>query len=175
MTASNILRIRDGLLLRPWEFGDEGALVKHGNDTEVSKWMRDRFPSPYTMDDAHGWVLMNQSLSPTTNFAIELNGSPVGGAGIVLGEDIHRFGAEVGYWLGRSVWGQGIASAALTALTQYGFERLLLVRLYACVFAGNSASVRVLEKCGFQYEGTRRKAAFKNGEHIDTLEYALVR
>ena len=174
MSAKTILEIRPGLRLRDWQHGDEDAIVEHGNDVEVSRWLRDRFPSPYTLQDARGWIMMNQDVLPTANFAIELDGSPVGGAGIVFGEDIHRFTAEVGYWVGRSAWGQNIATEALRALCAYAFGRLRLVRLHASVFAGNIASARVLEKCGFACEGTRRKAGFKRGFHFDTHEYARI-
>ncbi len=174
MSAKTVLEIRPGLRLRDWQYGDEDAIVTHGNDVEVSRWLRDRFPSPYTRQDAHGWIMMNQDVLPTANFAIELHGSAVGGVGIVFGEDIHRFTAEVGYWVGRSVWGQNIATQAVQTMCTYAFDRLRLVRLYASVFAGNAASARVLEKCGFQLEGTRRKAGYKSGFHFDTHEYARI-
>jgi RimJ/RimL family protein N-acetyltransferase len=80
----------------------------------------------------------------------------------------------VGYWLGRAHWGRGIATRSLAGLTRHGFERLLLVRLFAGVFAGNDASARVLENCGYVREGIARRAAFKAGRFVDVWQYARV-
>jgi RimJ/RimL family protein N-acetyltransferase len=59
---------------------------------------------------------------------------------------------EVGYWLGRDYWGKGIATHALSAFVSEDRER----PLYAKVAGDNTASIRVLEKCGFT-----RLAAYK--------------
>lgn len=56
---------------------------------------------------------------------------------------------EVGYWIGRAFWGQGIATRALTAFLAYETERPLA----AHVVKTNQASLRVLQKCGFQLTG----------------------
>ena len=53
---------------------------------------------------------------------------------------------EVGYWLGREFWGKGIATRALSLF----LEQVLLRPLYAYVAKHNLASIRVLEKCGFE-------------------------
>jgi RimJ/RimL family protein N-acetyltransferase len=137
--------------------------------------LRDRFPFPYTLADAKGWVAFNQDVRPVSNFAIDLRGEPVGGAGYVFGEDVLRFNAEVGYWLGRAHWGKGLATRALAALTRHGFERLGLHRLHASVFEGNDASARVLCKCGYAREGVARRAAFKHGRFVDVWEFARLR
>lgn len=54
-------------------------------------------------------------------------------------------------------------------------ERIIIIRIYAEPFAYNTASCRVLEKAGFQYEGTLRKNAVKNGEVIDMKMYSLLK
>jgi RimJ/RimL family protein N-acetyltransferase len=164
-----------GAKLRPFRAGDEHSLVMAANDELVARYLRDRFPHPYTMEDARSWVAYNQGLRPVCNFAIDVGGAVVGGAGFIFGEDVYRFSAEVGYWLGRAYWGKGIATSALAALTRLGFERYRMARLFACVFEGNTASMRVLEKCGYRHEGVSKKRAFKNGRFIDVHTYAIVR
>jgi ribosomal-protein-alanine N-acetyltransferase len=77
--------------------------------------------------------------------------------------------------LGEEYWGRGIATEAVGAVTQHGFDALGLVRIYAAVFDGNPASVRVLEKNGFEKEGFLRKSAIKAGRVVDQLLYARVR
>lgn len=169
------IELVSGAKLRPFRAGDERSLVAAANDEAVARYLRDRFPHPYTMEDARSWVTFNEGLLPVSNFAIDVGGAVVGGAGFVFGDDVYRFSAEVGYWLGRAHWGKGIASSALAALTRLGFERHRMVRLFAGVFEGNTASMRVLEKCGYRHEGVAKKHAFKNGRFIDVHNYAIVR
>ena len=64
---------------------------------------------------------------------------------------------------------------AAEVVTAHGFDQLRLARIYAPVFEWNAASVRVLEKAGFQLEGRHRKAVTKDGQTIDQLMYAVVR
>ena len=77
--------------------------------------------------------------------------------------------------LGKPFWGRGIATAAVKVLTAYGFETLGLIRIDARVRTGNAASVRVLEKVGYQREGLLRRAALKDGVPVDSLLYAILR
>ena len=93
----------------------------------------------------------------------------------MLGEDIHRRSAEIGYWLGETYWNRGIVSEAVRALAEYSFRLFDLARVYAQVFAANPASARVLEKAGFTFEGRLRAALCKRGEIHDALLYASVR
>ena len=72
---------------------------------------------------------------------------------------------EVSYWIGREYWGQGVATRALTALLA-----LVTVRpLYGRAAKDNFASLRVMEKCGFQVVGAERGFANARGEEIDEL------
>lgn len=169
------IELASGAKLRPFRAGDERSLVAAANDEIVARYLRDRFPHPYTMEDARSWVAFNEGLLPVRNYAIDVGGAVVGGAGFVFGDDVYRFSAEVGYWLGRAHWGKGIASSALAALTRVGFERHRMARLFAGVFEGNIASMRVLEKCGYRHEGVSKKQAFKNGRFVDVHNYGIVR
>ena len=81
----------------------------------------------------------------------------------------------MGYWRGESFWGQGIATHALRAVTEYAFATFDLVRLQACVYEWNPVSARALEKCGFTFEGRLRQSVTKDGQMVDQLMYAFVR
>jgi ribosomal-protein-alanine N-acetyltransferase len=161
--------------LRPWRRGDEPALVRHANNRNVSRNLRDRFPYPYTAADAAEWIARASDQSRPTSFAIVVDGEPVGGIGIELGTDVFRRSAEIGYWLGEPFWGRGLATEALRALTDYAFVHFDLCRLEAGVFDWNPASARVLEKAGYVLEGRSRLAVTKDGRTGDRLVYALVR
>ena len=154
-------------VVRPWRNGDQSSLQRHANDWEVARWLRDRFPHPYTCDDAEEWVEYASTTLLGQVFAIEVQGEAVGGVGLVPGEDVFRRSAEVGYWLGRSVWGRGLAPLALGAITRYALEDQRFLRLFAGVFAGNQKSSRVLAKAGYTLEGVRRGAVFKGGQLLD--------
>lgn len=76
---------------------------------------------------------------------------------------------QVGYWIGRRFWGQGVASRAVSA-----FVALIPTRpLYAHVAKHNVASIRVLEKCGFRVSGEDRAAAATGGEVVGEFVYTL--
>lgn len=160
---------------RRWRHGDEDRLVFHANNQNVSAQLRDKFPSPYTAEEAQKWLAFATQQQPLTDFAIESEGTVVGGIGLQLHGDIERCSAEVGYWLGESVWGRGIAAAALRGITEYGFTTFEFSRIYALPFADNLRSRRVLEKAGFEYEGTLRKNVIKRGVVHDSAVYARIK
>jgi ribosomal-protein-alanine N-acetyltransferase len=162
-------------VVRPWRWGDEGSLVEHANNRKVWANLRDRFPHPYTAEDARRWFEHVLERGDEANFAIAVGGRAVGGIGLMLGSDIYRLSAEVGYWVGESFWGRGIATAALRAVTRHGFEAHGLWRIFALAFADNLGSQRVLEKAGYTREGLLRCAAVKEGRVRDQVMYAIVR
>ena len=159
--------------LRPWREGDVPSLVRHANDREVWRQLRDRFPHPYTPADAEAWVGLTAAEDPPVHFAIEVGGEAVGGIGLELGEDVERISAELGYWLGRAHWGRGIVSAAASAVTAYALTELGLTRVFALPYAENRASIRVLEKAGYVREGRLRRAALKDGTVLDQELFAI--
>lgn len=164
------------VILRPWRSGDEPALVRHGDDREIWRNLTDRFPHPYTHAEAVTWIARARDEVPDGGaLAIELDGEAVGGVGFERKQDLARLSAEVGYWLGRAVWGRGLASEALRILTAHAFASTDLERLQATVLVWNPASGRVLEKCGYNREGLLRRSAAKDGEVVDTWLYARLR
>ncbi len=165
----------DGLRLRPFAWEDREDLVRLGNNYNVSRWLANLFPHPYTLEDADVWITNNLDGTVRHNFAIELWGELAGGIGLRPMADIHAGTAEIGYWLGEPYWGQGIMTRAVAAMSSYGLDELLFVRLQAEVFAGNMASMRVLEKNGYVREGVLRKHIRKNGAISDCMLYARLR
>lgn len=161
--------------IRDWRSSDLAALVQAANDRAIWRNVRDRFPHPYTEAHGRNWLEYAASLSPATSFTIAVDGAAVGAIGLELQSDIHRRSAEVGYWLGRAHWGRGIATEAVRALCAWAFREFDLCRLFAGVIQWNVASMRVLEKAGFEREARLRKAVTKDGQTVDEILYALVR
>jgi RimJ/RimL family protein N-acetyltransferase len=165
----------DKFTIRYWQAGDEATLAENANNRKIWRNVRDRFPHPYTLEDAVWWIRFANSETPICNFAIEIDGAAVGGIGLILRDDVYRLSAEIGYWLGEDYWGRGIVTQAVGAVTDYAFANFKLCRIYAEVFEWNPASMRVLEKAGYQFEGRLRKSAIKDGHIIDACIYAIVR
>lgn len=159
--------------VRPWRSSDEGALVRHANNHNVARQLRDRFPHPYTSSDARRFIQLVAGAAPATNFAIVVD-EPCGGIGFSPGTDVERYSAEIGYWLGEAYWGRGIASEALSLVSRYAFDECGLLRLFALPFADNVQSIRVLEKAGYAREGVLVAASVKYGLPRDQAIYALI-
>jgi [ribosomal protein S5]-alanine N-acetyltransferase len=161
--------------IRPFRVADRDSLVLHANNRNVSRNLDDRFPYPYTLADADDWIARTTSANPLTCCAITVDDAVVGGIGLILQEGIHRYCADLGYWLGEKVWGRGIATAAVRIYTRYGFQTFDLRRIYAGIFSSNPASMRVLEKAGFVREGVLRQSVVKDGQILDLILYAITR
>ena len=161
--------------IRPWRLDDAESLARHANNRKVWIALRDLFPHPYTIEDAHTFLKSVISSEPVTLFCVEANEAAVGGIGIRIGADVHRHTAELGYWLSQKFWGRGIMTEAVTVVTDFCFENFPLRRISAEVFANNPASARVLEKAGFTFEGCLNNDVLKDGKLLDSLLYARTR
>lgn len=82
--------------------------------------------------------------------------------------------AAVGYWIGKPFAGRGLMSKAVSGVVRFAFEELKLHRLEAACMPSNAASIRVLEKNGFQREGLARRYLKINGVWQDHLLYATL-
>ncbi|MBC7896058.1 MAG: GNAT family N-acetyltransferase [Cytophagaceae bacterium] len=163
------------LTIRSWRVDDAESLAPLANNYSVWRNLRDRFPHPYTADDARAYIERTLARTPQLHYAIALEDAPIGSIGVIPGEDIYRKAAEFGYWLGEPYWGRGFASEAIVGFSDWAFGAFDLVRLNALVFTWNPASARALEKGGFVLEATSRCAAIKEGKTVDEWLYAKVR
>jgi ribosomal-protein-alanine N-acetyltransferase len=164
-------------IVRSFQLADAASIAKQANNRAVWINLRDLFPHPYTLRDADKWLVQMERLgSRATDFAISVGGEAIGGIGFRFQKDMEGHAAEIGYWLGQDYWGRGIATEALSAVTEYAFaEHPSLLRLFAYVFQWNIGSMRVLEKSGYQREGWLRNSIIKDGKIIDQALYAKLR
>lgn len=161
--------------LRPFSPTDRARLAELANDQRIWRNLTDRFPHPYSLDDADEWIeLCVNEGEPTRNFAIEVDGHLVGAIGLDLLDGEKTGVGNVGYWIGVGFWDRGIATEALRALIEYAVDAFPIRRLQASVFGWNPASGRVLEKCGFRLEGRFASGVIKGAEVTDELVYGLV-
>jgi RimJ/RimL family protein N-acetyltransferase len=163
----------DGFVLRALVPADAESLALHANDRDLWLNLRDLFPHPYSVDDARAYIAHAAARPVQTSFGIVVNGAAVGSISLKPGTDIERHTAEIGYWLGRAVWGKGIATQAVRTVTRYAFDTLGMHRVFAVPFAANLASQRVLEKAGYVRECVMRRSAVKDGVVHDQILYAV--
>jgi diamine N-acetyltransferase len=109
------------------------------------------------------------------NFAVELEGQHVGGAGF-SDIDGRNASGEVGLFIGvPELWDKGLGFDVLQALLRFGFEQMNLNRIYLRVFARNERAVHLYAKLGFKHEGCWRQAEFRNGQYQDMLWMSILR
>jgi RimJ/RimL family protein N-acetyltransferase len=161
--------------LRPLRAEDAPALARHANNPKVAACLRDRFPQPYSTEDALRFLEYATNAREECVACIEVADEAAGAIGLQFRADIERCSAELGYWIGEELWGRGIMTDAIPCFLAWAMPRFGLTRVYAEVFAENPASARVLEKAGFQRVGVLRKAAIKHGVYHDYILYDLVR
>lgn len=161
-------------LIRSWRPQDASSLARHADNRRVWRNLRDRFPHPYTLADAERWIRTATQAMPQTHFAIVIGDEAMGGIGLDLKTDVSRKSAEIGLWLGEVFWGRGIGTEAVRAVTNLAFSTFDICRVYAEVFEWNPASIRMLEKAGYTFEGRLRKSVTKDGHTIDSMLYAIV-
>lgn len=163
--------------IRKWELSDATDLAAALSNKKVQDNLRDGLPYPYTEQDGTDYIsaMLSADENETFAFAITVDEKVIGSIGIFRQGNIHRQTAELGYYIAEEYWGRGIMTEAIRQICAYVFEKSDIIRIYAEPFAYNAASCRVLEKAGFQYEGTLRSNAVKNGEIIDMKMYSLLK
>ena len=162
-------------VIRSWRAEDAAGLAEGANNRNVWLCVSDRMPWPYTLADAEAYLQKTFTCPDEQSFCIEVNGAVGGGIGIRPGSDVYRVSAELGYWLAEPFWRRGIMTEAVRAFVADRFAALPLERIFAQVYARNLASARVLEKAGFQFEGTLRRNVIKDGQVLDSMLYARLR
>lgn len=164
-----------GWTLRAWRAGDAESLAHHANNIRVWRNMSEGFPYPYSLEVAQHWVDRGHLEFGGNNWAIACDDIAVGGAGIHPGAGHAACSVEIGYWLGEAFWGRGVVTQVAAALTRIAFEPSAVTRVFAPVHADNPASMRVLEKNGFELEGRQRRSVLKAGVPIDITTWARLR
>ena len=165
----------NSFILRPWQESDVPALAKYLNNKKIWDNCRDRLPYPYTSEDAASFIQYAKSQDVQNNYCIEVNAEAVGNISFDRGTDVERFNAEIGYWIAEPHWNKGIMTQALCQAVSDYFSKTDIMRIFANVYAYNFASMRVLEKAGFQKTGIQHSACFKNGQFLDCHCFELLK
>lgn len=164
------------LLLRPARVSDTDALFERRADPIVSE-LQD-WPMPYSRERAEAQIAKTTAEdAPSVNggwmltIADHADSIIYGDINIFLEDEGHTSG--VGYSITPAYWGRGFASEALTGVVDWLFDVQGVSRAYAMLHPDNYRSARVLETCGFVYEGRMRNACWVEAEVSDDLIYGL--
>ena len=139
------------LILRPWREDDAEDLYTYASDPEIGPpagWQ------PITSVE-NSREIIRTVLSAPDIFAVCLkaNGKPVGSIGFKRNDLAeHDDEYELGYWIGKPFWGQGLVPEASREMLRYAFENLKMNRIWCGYYDGNEKSRRVQLKLGFVYQ-----------------------
>ena len=169
------------LILRPWEDADAEILYKWASDPDVGP----RAGWPAHTSVTNSLEIIHGPLGGPETYALVLKetGEPIGSAGLFPPEEFCRpvnlpedaVQLELGYWVAKPYWGQGLVPEAGRELLRHAFEDLNCVMAHCCHFDFNAQSKRVIEKLGFTYHTTREAVCSQTGETHTTLCYTLSR
>lgn len=179
MVQPSLIVVNGQILLSEFQPSDQAACVEHLNEKEIYDRTL-RIPYPYTKESFAQWLaILEHSLrehGQPVNWAIRNESARlIGGVGFDGLEIGKSHLAEIGYWLAKPYWGRGIMTAVVRRASRHAFDAWGLAKITAHVFAGNAASMRVLEKCGFRQEGFLRKHHVKDGRLLDAHLFGLLR
>ena len=166
------------LIIRPFKDSDYQRVYECCNDYEIVK-MTLAMPWPYTEDNAKSWIQMtidNAKVGKSYEYAICWKVDPdnvIGCVALICGKGDAKRG-ELGYWVDKKLWGNGIATEATKALIDYGFENLGMRSIFARHYDINPASGKVMAKCGMKYVGKMRQHEMRFGEYHDVEYYDIL-
>lgn len=164
------------LRLRKLAMDDAPDIFEYASDPRVTRYLR--FSEHKSLADSRAFLM--RTLQSYQSGADLLWGIELKSAGRIIGGcrlncNFSHYGAEVGYVLSRQHWGQGFASEAVLAIASFAFTRTELHRMEARCMTEHLASARVLEKCGFRFEGILRECELIKGKFTDLKIYSLLR
>jgi [ribosomal protein S5]-alanine N-acetyltransferase len=157
---------------------DAASLIQHLNQSREIYNFTCRIPYPYTEQDAQ-WFLHHvqeeaMKHGHPINFAIRASTSHqnelIGAVGFVVFDTTTK-SAEVGYWLAKPYWGQGIMTCVVKAICAYASTSWNMQQIQGQVYDTNEASARVLEKNGFVFQELLPKYVDKDGVLRDVKVY----
>ncbi len=159
--------------LKKLDLADALIFSMHANNRNIWRNLTDRFPHPYTEENARDFIKLTLEAEPTQIFGIYVDTEPIGAIGLHPLEDVFSKNIELGYWIAEPYWGKGIMSSAIAQMIAYGFEKFDINRIFARPFGRNIGSIRTLEKNGFVLEATLKNTIFKDGKYEHELIYAI--
>ena len=144
------------LLLRPFAEADAADLYKFAKDPEVGPAAG--WPPHGSVEESRNIIRLVLNGPESYGICKKEDGRVIGAMALMLNGD-ERLAegedeCELGYWIGRPFWGQGLIPEAAKALLRRAFTELGMQRVWCGYYEGNEKSKRVQEKLGFRHEKT---------------------
>ena len=143
------------LILRPWQESDAQSLYEYAKDSDVgypAGW-----PAHTSVENSRE-IIKNVLSVPETYAVCLKDGTAIGSVGLKLKGHTDMTDredeCELGYWIGKPFWGQGLIPEACREVLRYAFEELGMRAVWCGYYEGNEKSHRVQEKLGFVYRYT---------------------
>jgi len=141
----------DHLILRPWVEDDAEELYKYAKDPDVGPMAG--WPVHASVENSREIIRAVLSAPETYAVCMKETGKPVGSIGLHRNDLATQDDEyELGYWLGKPYWGQGLIPEASREVLRYAFEDLGMNRIWCGYYDGNEKSRRVQVKLGFEYQ-----------------------
>ena len=153
-------------MMRNW-ISDDDVQNKYGEPAyktrEEVKALLDAFIYRYQSGYGFRWAIIEKS-----------SGECIGQIAYFLVDAKSGFG-EIEYCIGRAYQGRGYATEATRAVIDHGFDVIGFNKVQICVRPANTPSQKVIDKCGFKYDGTLRDYFMIDGEHQDRKYYSILK
>jgi [ribosomal protein S5]-alanine N-acetyltransferase len=156
------------LILRPFRRDDVAEFARLAGDWAVASMTSD-IPFPFSEEQAAVWL---KPVRGEVRFAVEHQGRLIGGCGFYRRAS---GAAELGFWLGRAWWGQGLATEAARAVIAHGARKHRLPGFSSAHFMDNPASRNVLIKLGFEPLARGTIPCVARGHDVEVMTYWLDR
>jgi ribosomal-protein-alanine N-acetyltransferase len=170
--------VTERLTIRAFEESDAGPLFEQASNPNVTRYtLWDHYRTiAESMAFVRDYARLRYREGMAEPYAITLkdDGRMLGVCGCFWVAEPHRT-MELGYWVAEPYWGRGIATEASRAVVDWTFLHFEPMRLQGRVIVGNTASERVLEKLGFQREGTLRSSLLRRGNFEDVIMFSLLK
>ena len=166
------------LLLRKFEYTDDENMLKYWiadptiqsmysepiyTTRQEVKELLDKYIGAYAKEDYYRWAVIYKK-----------SGECIGQIAYFLVDSKNHF-AEIEYCIGSLFQRKGLATEATKSVIQYGFDKMNLHKVQICHKSINFPSQKVIEKCGFVYEGTLRDFFYMDGNYVDRLYYSILK
>lgn len=176
-TGTNTIET-ERLVLRRFRYTDDDAMLKYWvadekiqslysepvySTKDEVKGLLDKYIGSYEREDYYRWAITEKGSDEC-----------IGQIAFFLVDNKNHF-AEIEYCVGSSFQCKGYATEATKALIAYGFEKMNLHKVQICTKTINAPSKRVIEKCGFTYEGTLRDYFCMDGVYVGRLYFSILR